>query len=998
MNELSESRLAETTAPLVLGWGLGETSSPPSSAEPSIADPSIPTGKIDLSFRLGDPDDASRGGNSFEATRSVAPSAPEKAKAIRFPSDGDIVGGFRIVSELGRGAFARVYVAEQEDLAGRPVALKVAEALGDEPQALAKLQHTHIVPIYSVHTDPVTGLRLLCMPYVGGANLAQVLEQSGARSPTQTAGRSLIEALDHVGCRAPTRPGATRVDSPSENAFPFHGAATGGHGSPSAVRSVLGRYWAKLPWWKSLEGSSNPEAIAASADPDDRDQPARRYLRSHSYVQAAAWITARLAEGLDHAHARGILHRDLKPSNILIAGDGTPMLLDFNLAADTQCDAHQENGERARLGGTLPYMAPEHLDAFNPMGSTEVTSVDERSDIYALGLILYEMLAGRHAFDDPPSGLAILQVVSRMTEERRQGASPPRLINPSIPPSLDAIVMKALRPDPAQRYARAGEMAEDLQRFLDDRPNAFAPEPSLKERCKKWYRRHPKVRGAGPVAALACAVLLIGAGIAWSIHLSAESAKASLQRTAFREDFMQCQLLLNTSSGLASHRKEGIARANALLKLYGVNGDTKWLESPMVTRLPAEDRLTLKEDISELMLLLARARVKQVEKSTEPIRRKVLGEAITLLNRAELTDPKPSSALFETRSRFYAALGESAKSRLDLTRSESTPATSARDYYLRGTDRAALGDLDRAEEDLGHAVALDPHRFWAWFVLGLCHFDRNRYSEAVGDFNVCTLIAPEFAWSYLNRGLALSRSDRPTEARYSYDHALQLTPDFIEALVNRALVCLELDDPAQAERDLARVIALGRRDAGTLSARAEALARMGRRDQAERDFENALAIRPNDARVLVARGVSRINEDPDGAASDFETVLKRDSRNVRALYGLALLLRHTDRKAAIDHASRALDADPNALDVLRLRAVLRGREGDLSAAFDADRLARSPSSQNLYNAACALSLLDAKTGSSQHRLIAREYLQRALDLGFPRLHADADPDLASIRR
>ena len=121
---------------------------------------------------------------------------PTAADPPVFPRPGAVLAGFRLLSELGRGAFARVYLAEQADLANRQVALKVAPALGDEPQRLARLQHTHIVPIHSVHDDLATGLRLLCMPYLGGANLADVLNAAGNRLPSLVSGRSLVEALD----------------------------------------------------------------------------------------------------------------------------------------------------------------------------------------------------------------------------------------------------------------------------------------------------------------------------------------------------------------------------------------------------------------------------------------------------------------------------------------------------------------------------------------------------------------------------------------------------------------------------------------------------------------------------------------------------------------------------------------------------------------------------------------------------------------------------------
>jgi serine/threonine protein kinase len=183
----------------------------------------------------------------------------------------------------------------------------------------------------------------------------------------------------------------------------------------------------------------------------DLGQPSRQFLRTHSYVQGAVWIAARLAEALEHAHARGLLHRDLKPANILITADGTPMLLDFNLAFDCRSEGVKE-GEKAMIGGTLPYMAPEHLDAFNPAGSTSPEAVDERSDVYALGLILYEMVTGRHPFADPPAGCELAEVLERMTRERRQGVSSARFVNPQIPWSLDSILHKCLDPDPCRRY------------------------------------------------------------------------------------------------------------------------------------------------------------------------------------------------------------------------------------------------------------------------------------------------------------------------------------------------------------------------------------------------------------------------------------------------------------------------------------------------------------------------------------------------------------------
>src|SRR5207245_5315691 len=102
-------------------------------------------------------------------------SAASSGVALRLPEVGDGLFGFRLRSELGRGAFARVFLAEQGDLAGRPVVLKVSAIEGSEPQTLAQLQHTHIVPIYSLHEDARAGLRARCMPCFGGARQSGTL-------------------------------------------------------------------------------------------------------------------------------------------------------------------------------------------------------------------------------------------------------------------------------------------------------------------------------------------------------------------------------------------------------------------------------------------------------------------------------------------------------------------------------------------------------------------------------------------------------------------------------------------------------------------------------------------------------------------------------------------------------------------------------------------------------------------------------------------------------
>src|SRR5262249_14833126 len=131
----------------------------------------------------------------------------------QFPAVGETLGDFRLLAELGRGARGRVYLAVQAPLADRPVVLKVTPRGGREHLALARLQHTYIVPLYAVQDDAAHNLRLLCMPYFGGATLAQLLHALRRLPPVRRSGRDLLAALDQAQAELPAgrpAPGAAR--------------------------------------------------------------------------------------------------------------------------------------------------------------------------------------------------------------------------------------------------------------------------------------------------------------------------------------------------------------------------------------------------------------------------------------------------------------------------------------------------------------------------------------------------------------------------------------------------------------------------------------------------------------------------------------------------------------------------------------------------------------------------------------------------------------------
>jgi serine/threonine protein kinase len=204
----------------------------------------------------------------------------------------------------------------------------------------------------------------------------------------------------------------------------------------------------------------------------------------------AARLAMQAAEALDHAHALGVLHRDVKPANLLVDDGGHLWITDFGLARFQGGSDLTLSGD---LLGTVRYMSPEQAAGGR--------IVDARTDIYSLGASLYELLTARPAFDGTLRQDLIRQIVSAEPAK-------PRLFNPAIPRDLETICLKSMAKEPEQRYATALELADDLRRFLDDRP-IVARRPGPAERVVRWSRRHSR---ATAVAAALSLILTLASG------------------------------------------------------------------------------------------------------------------------------------------------------------------------------------------------------------------------------------------------------------------------------------------------------------------------------------------------------------------------------------------------------------------------------------------------------------------------------------------------------
>jgi tetratricopeptide (TPR) repeat protein len=490
------------------------------------------------------------------------------------------------------------------------------------------------------------------------------------------------------------------------------------------------------------------------------------------------------------------------------------MLLDFHLA---QQPLRPEGPAPEWLGGTLQYMSPEQQAALASVrdGKPVPQIIDGRSDIYSLGLVLYEALGGSGSsrFPGPLSAVSV---------------------------GLSDIIMKCLSPAVGNRYATAAALAGDLRRHLANQPLQGVANRSWPERWRKWRRRKPSALYFAVLSGLLLLLVGVGGGL-YLNHIGQIRREAQADLAEGQQQFGQgdyAEAVRAFSRGLErinrlpqnrdlaetlNQRLRTARHAQAVRDLHGLvdrlrfpdgaeslpqdtsrnlilNCQSVWdargllLDGSWTEPAQAEVRT----DFLDLALLWTGLRTRLAsKKEMNNVRR----DALRILEEAEAI-AGPTAALLRERYEHAAALGLVETAQLAQRRAaELTPRT-AWEHHALGRSLFHSGQFDAAAVEFDRALHLQPQAFWPNFHRGLCAFRLKKYEEAVNDFRVCIALMPQSADCFYNRALAYAALEQIDQAIHDYDRALQLDPSLAAAYLNRGVLFGKTKHYSQAILDL----------------------------------------------------------------------------------------------------------------------------------------------------------------------------------------------------
>jgi tetratricopeptide (TPR) repeat protein len=478
-------------------------------------------------------------------------------------------------------------------------------------------------------------------------------------------------------------------------------------------------------------------------------------------------------------------------------------------------------------------MSPEQKAALLAVGEGRPVpaAVDGRSDIYSLGLLLYEALGG--------------------IIPRAPGTSPPRLdrSNPQVSAGLADIIHKCLASDAGDRYQEAAALATDLRRHQAHQPLRGVANRHWLERWRKWRRRRPHaltVLGLlGMVLAVVFLAALLGITNLWRQLGEAETALADGQRQLRKRQYPEAvqtfrrglaaaeslpgqgDLRQNLAAQIRVAERAAAAQrlhavADRLRFFYGVDSlarrDLQTLETSgrqewelwLATwqggaKLAPDVEQRLRIDLLDLAVLWTDLHVRCASpRAVDRAQR----EALTVLAQAESCFG-PSIILYRERHTHAAALGLTDMAKAAAGQAARLVPATVWEHFALGRSYLRAGDLDRAAAGFDQARDMEPQEFWSNFYGGLCSYRLGRYADAVNAFHACVVLAPRRAECFYNRALAYTKLGRTDRAVRDYDHALRLDPHLVAALLNRGMLHYEEQRYAEAGTDLRRALDSG---------------------------------------------------------------------------------------------------------------------------------------------------------------------------------------------
>jgi len=454
------------------------------------------------------------------------------------------------------------------------------------------------------------------------------------------------------------------------------------------------------------------EAVATDGRDDAQPFFAMEYVEGPTLVQHAKMrglddreriaLLTDVCDAVHHAHQKGVVHRDLKPANVLVDPAGRPRVLDFGVARAIDADVRAAT-LRTREGeivGTLLYMSPEQAGG-------DSARIDTRADVYSLGAVGYELLAGRPPLD--LEGRALPEAVRAIRE-----TDPPLLgsVRRELRGDLETVFAKALEKAPERRYASASELAADLRRFLADEPIAARP-PSTFYQLRKFAHRNAVLVGSAAVLLVTWTVAGIGAGVlAWRLADERDRAVAAQELAEQERKTAQAALALAERRGLQAREEAALSAA-----VSGFMSDVLGIADPYVAS--GEDEVTIAD------LLAGASRLVDERFADWPV---VAASAHSRIGSARFSRGELDLALAEVRRSLELRRGLSEGAPLDFALSLSEVAQvlgeRGRTEEARELLRESLAIFD------AHGVPDDPGRLTALTNLGAALYGLGEYAEA----------------------------------------------------------------------------------------------------------------------------------------------------------------------------------------------------------------------------------------------------------------------------